>query len=62
LSTPPKLASISIDASDFLKISIPEECRQGIEANLDLLKSHARILDAYMARLGKDALASKVQE
>ncbi len=32
----------------LLALTIPEACVPGIIANLDLLKSHARVLEAYL--------------
>lgn len=32
----------------LLALTIPEACVPGIVANLDLLKNHARVLEAYL--------------
>ena len=43
-----------IDAmAKLLDLELPEACRPGVAANLDLLAQHVRILDDYLK--GEDA-------
>jgi len=35
-------------ATDMLKLDVPPACKQGVEANLRLLASHARTLEAWL--------------
>ncbi|MEQ1828862.1 MAG: hypothetical protein ABL921_23060 [Pirellula sp.] len=55
-----KKSPIQFDVAKLLDIDFPDECLPGIEANLQLLQYHARILDAYIARLNTAALATRV--
>lgn len=50
-SKPSQSHSVLIDASKLLGIEIPSECRAGIETNMELFRTHARILDDYVAGL-----------
>ncbi len=43
--------SFQIDASKLLDLRIPEACVTGIETSLELLRTHARILDAYVVQM-----------
>ncbi len=36
-------------AAAMLGLDIPDACRDGIAANLDLLARHAKILESYLA-------------
>jgi hypothetical protein len=35
-------------ATELLKLDMPSDCREGVEANLRLLASHARTLEAWL--------------
>ncbi len=35
-------------AADMLKLDMPPVCKEGVEANLRLLASHARTLEAWL--------------
>ncbi len=37
-------------AAEMLKLAVPQACRDGVEANLALLGSHARILEDWLDR------------
>ena len=38
------------DAAARLGLHLPQACREGVAANLDLLARHARILDDYLEK------------
>lgn len=40
--------ALSVFATDLLKLDVPAECREGVEANLRLLAGHARTLEAWL--------------
>jgi len=48
--------SFQIDVSKLLDLRIPEECVAGIETSLELLRNHARILDAYVLQVEIEAV------
>lgn len=48
--------SFQIDVAKLLDLRIPEECVAGIEASLELLRNHARILDAYVLQVESEAV------
>ena len=48
--------SFQIDVSKLLDLRIHEECVAGIEASLELLRNHARILDAYVLQVESEAV------
>jgi hypothetical protein len=48
--------SFQIDVSKLLDLRIPEECVAGIEASLELLRNHARILDAYVLQVESETV------
>ncbi|HMA52419.1 MAG TPA: AtzG-like protein [Magnetospirillaceae bacterium] len=35
-------------AAEMLKLDVPPECREGVEANLRLLAGHARTLESWL--------------
>ena len=37
-------------AAEMLRLDVPLECRDGIEANLRLLAGHARTLESWLDR------------
>lgn len=41
------------ETAKALGLDLPEACRSGVQANLELLAQHARVLDDYVA--GDDA-------
>jgi hypothetical protein len=51
-----------LDIAKLLPFEIPDECRAGVEANLELMGHHARIVDAYLTKLNTSALATKDAE
>ncbi|MCY2979866.1 MAG: DUF4089 domain-containing protein [Planctomycetota bacterium] len=53
--------SFQIDVSKLLDLRIPEECVAGIEASLELLRNHARILDAYVLQVEIEAVNDEEQ-
>ena len=36
-----------LDVSAFLNLELPQECLAGIEANIELMRIHARKVDAF---------------
>jgi hypothetical protein len=40
-------------AAEMLTLDVPPACRDGVEANLRLLASHARTLEAWLERQEK---------
>lgn len=52
MSEKPKEALTAL-AAEMLKLDLPRECRDGVEANLRLLASHARTLESWLE--GKEA-------
>lgn len=48
--------SFLIDVSKLLDLGIPEACVAGIETSLELLRNHARILDAYVLQVEIEAV------
>ena len=43
----PKDALAALSA-DLLKLEVPADCRDGVEANLRLLAGHARTLESWL--------------
>ena len=40
-------------AAALLELTIPDDCVPGVAANLDLLKSHAQVLETYLEQEDK---------
>lgn len=55
-------SQLHFDPLTILDLQFPDECRAGIEANLELMSKHARILENYLARLHTSALSAKASE
>jgi len=42
--------ALAVLAADLLKLDVPPECRDGVEANLRLLAAHAGTLESWLER------------
>ncbi len=43
------------EAADILALDMPDACREGVAQNLDLLRTHALIVDAALTEDEPDA-------
>jgi hypothetical protein len=44
---PPESCHYSLDVSAFLNLELPQECLAGIEANIELMRMHARKVEVF---------------
>lgn len=44
---PAKSCHYCLDLSAFLNLKLPQECLAGIEANIELMRIHARKVEAF---------------
>jgi len=44
---PTERSHYSLDVSAFLNLELPQECLAGIEANIELMRIHARKVEAF---------------